>query len=278
MTNELQTDAPDGITFDNESEETNIEASETDKGGAELATAAGETQSKNNDGLTNQDDPNGYKKSINKQHAKFREQERRADGLDEQLAKANEKLSAFEAEKKEVIVPDMPDSFDENFEERMKLRDEAIRRQATQDAQKNVALDQQNAQKEAAGKTEKDRVDSLITDYTGRITTLGLSADDIRIAGETVVRNGIDGQVAEYILADEDGPLITKYLADNPIIQDEIRGLSTIQAAMKINSEIRQAASVNKPQASLTPDPAETLNGRGVGEPKSPLLKGVTFT
>ena len=102
MTNELQTDAPDGITLDNENEEANIGASETDKGGAELATAAGETQSKNNDGLTNQDDPNGQKKSINKQHAKFREQERRADGLDEQLAKANEKLSAFEAEKKEV--------------------------------------------------------------------------------------------------------------------------------------------------------------------------------
>ncbi len=233
------------------------DAAQTAQSGAELATATEDNQDKNNDGA---------QKAINKQHAKFREQERRADGLDEKLAEANKKLAALEVEKGEVIIPEMPDAYDEDFESKSQARDEAIRQKATQDAQTQYATDQQTATKNAAAETEKTRVDNLIVDYTKRISTLGLSADEIRIAGDTVVANGIDGQVAEYILADEDGPLITRYLSKNPIVQDELRGLSTIDAAMKINSVIRQAAAATKTQASGAPDPTEILSGGGAVE------------
>lgn len=272
MNDELQTDAPEesGITLDNiESEETNLEALETDKGGAELAPATEDKQDKSDDGV---------QKAINKQHAKYREEERLKLAEQEENKKLREKLAAFEAEKKDVIIPDIPDSWDEDYEEKIKLRDEAIKRQATQDAQNSVALEQQNAQKEAANKAEQERVSKSIEGYTARIVPLGLSPEEMKIAGNKVIEYGITSELAEHILKQEDGPLITKYLSENPIELDNLRNMSVIEGAMRINSEIKAAASTLKPQASLTPDPAETLNGRGVGEQKSPLLKGVTFT
>ena len=273
MTDELQTASIDEGVIANddhvENNEITQEVADTAEGGAELATAQEETPAKIDDGV---------QKAINKQHAKYREEERKRIEIEKKLEDANNKLEKFEAEKKEVIIPDMPESWDEDFETKQAAREDAIKRQATQEAQNNVALEQQNAQKEAAQKAEQERFGNLVNDYTAKIVPLGLSPEEIRVAGEKVVEYGISGDVAEFILKQEDGPLITKYLADNPIVLDDLRNLPPIDAAFKINSEIKAAASLLKPQASTAPDPAETLTGRGAGEQVSPLIKGVTFT
>jgi len=265
MTNELLND--DSITIDNDHVD-NDAVSETDNIGADLATAPEEKQDKNNDGA---------QKAINKQHAKYREEERKRIATEKERDDLKSKLTALEHEKQDVSIPEIPDPYEDDYEERLKVRDDAIVRKANHDAQNQRVIDQQNATQEAATKAEDERVGTLISGYSKRIGELGLGADDVRLAGDTVVRNGIDGQVAEFILGDEDGPLITKYLADNPIIQDDLRGLTTIQAAMKINSEIRSAASAMKPQASNAPDPTEILSGRGAGEKDSPFISGATF-
>jgi len=258
MNDELQADA------DNE----NSEAKEPIESGADLATAAEDNQSKNNDGA---------QKAINKQHAKFREQERRADGLDKQLAEANEKLAAVEAEKGDVTIPPIPDPFDENYEDKIKARDDAIKHKATQDAQNKSSVEKQNADIEAAKEKDGQRIKTLTENYDSQIVKLGLNAEDVQRAGNTVIEYGIYSDVVEHILQQEDGPLITQYLAANPIVLDELRNLTPIQAALKVNSDIREAASLLRPQASNAPDPAETLTGRGAGEVKSPLISGATF-
>lgn len=275
MSDELQT-VESGITLDSDQIETDEVETETPKdGGAELAPATGEDQSKTEDSKAQAQEM--AQKAINKQHAKYREEERKRIEMEEKLKAANKKLEAFEAEKGEITIPPVPDTFDEDFEEKLKQRDEAIMQKAQQDAQKQSVVAQQTANEEAVAKVEEERVQTLIGGYSQRINTLGLNADEVRVAGDTVVRNGIDGSVAEYILGDEDGPLITKYLAENPVIQDELRHLPPIQAAMKIDSTIRQAVSTMKPQVSDAPDPIETLDGRGAGEQVSRFIKGATF-
>lgn len=266
MTDELQTDSGDnGITLDQSEEVSNEEA--TTESGAELATATEDKQDKANDGA---------QKAINKQHAKFREEERKRIALEDEAAKLKEELEAFKA-KDQIVIPELPDSWDENYDEVVKAREEAIRRQAVQEAQKNLATEQQNANMEAAKRADQERVNGLIESYDKQIGVLGLDPNEIKRAGDTVVDYGISSEVAEFILQQEDGPLITKYLADNPIELDDLRTMRPIDAALKINSTIKQAASALKPQASNAPDPADTLTGRGAGEMKHPLIKGATF-
>lgn len=271
MKEELQTETNDDeITLDNdhiENEEI-TEETETAEGGAELAPAQEEEPAKIDDGA---------QKAINKQHAKYREEERKRIEVEKEAAELREKLAKFEADKGDVTIPSIPDPYDDDYEEQLRLRDEAIMRKARQDAQQESVLAQQRTNEEAAKKAEEERIRTLTSGYDKQITALGLNPDDIRNAGNKVVDYGISVDVAEFILQQENGPLITKYLADNPIVLDDLRNMTPIQAAFKIDSEISAAASTLKPQASKAPDPAETLSGRGAGELDSPFIGGATF-
>lgn len=275
MNDELQAD--EGTVETNESQETET----TNESGAELAPATGEDQSKNEDGVqkmyTREEATALSLKGVNKQHARYREEERRANKLEKERNALKDELEAIEANKGDVNIPSIPDPFDDDFEEKVKVRDEAIMQKAAQDAQKNVVIEQQNANNEAAQKAEQERSESLVKGFDSQIVKLGLEPEEIRGAVNTIVEYGISKDVGEFILQHEDGPLITKYLAANPIELDELRNMSPINAALKINSTIKNAASTMKPQASQAPDPAETLSGRGAGEQVNPLIKGVTF-
>jgi hypothetical protein len=271
MTDELQTETNDsGITLDNdhiESEET-TEVEETAEGGAELAPAQEEEPAKIDDGV---------QKAINKQHAKYREEERKRIQVEKEAAELKERLEKLEAAQGEVVVPPMPDQWDDDYETKMQARDEAIMRKAQQDAKSNLAVEQQTAAQEAAAQAEQERQNNLVKGFNSRITQLGLDASEIGAAVDTVVSYGIDGALGEFILQQEDGPLITKYLAANPLKLDDLRNMTPINAALKISSEIRQAASSLKPQATAAPDPIEPLAGRGAGDKASPFIAGATF-
>lgn len=273
---ELQTEAPElGITFDDDhvdSDETTQEIEATAESGAELATATEEKQSKSEDS-----DQDKVQRAINKQHAKYREEERKRIAAENSAKELKEKLEKLEAEKGEIVIPPMPDAYDEDFEQKAAAREEAIRQQAVRDAQQKVIVERQQAADEEAEKAEQERINSLVSDYDKHTVTLGLDVEEISKAGKVVVDYGISGEVAEYILSDADGPLITKYLAANPIELDDLRNMTPINAAMKINTSIREAASTMKPQASQTPDPVEILEGRGAGEKKNPLIANATF-
>jgi len=262
MNDELPTDA-DEITLGEETK-----AAETAESGADLAPVTEDKQDKANDGA---------QKAINKQHAKYREEERKRIAAEDETKKLKDKLEAIEAEKGDVTIPDLPDPYDEDYDVRITAREEAIRQQAAQDAQKNIVIEQQTANNEAAQRAEQNRINGLVEVYDKNIAKLGLDSTDIKNAVQTIVDYGVDGSVREFILQQEDGPLITKYLADNPLVLDDLRNMSPINAALKIETEIKAAASTLKPQASNAPDPAETLSGRGAGEKVNPLIKGAKF-
>ena len=275
MNDTLQTEDNADVNIPENDGAIDAESTATAESGAELATAPGENQDKTTDDDKSQDATN---RAINKQHKKFRDEERKRIKLEEDNADLKDKLAKAEADKGEIVVPPLPDQYDDDYAEKMAVRDDAIKRQAEQGAASKVAIERQTETVEAANKVEQERVQGLVNNYDKRITTLGLDPDDIRSAVQTVGEYGVSHEVKEFILQHENGPLITKYLAENPIELDDLRNMSIINAALKINSDINTAASAMKPQASNAPDPAEVLNGRGAGEKVHPLIKGATFT
>lgn len=246
-----------------------VEAPEpSEEAGAELAPAT-EGQDKAQDAV---------QAAINRQHAKYREEERKRIALEKELEEARKELESAKASKGIIEVPPIPDAWDEDFDEKIAARDKALLRKAEQDALFKAEEAKQSAARKSAEQAEQERMAKLVGDYDKRIVKLGLDAGEVRRAVDTVVSYGISNDLGEFLLGDADGPLITKYLADNPLELDELRGMSPITAALRINSTIRAAASVLKPQASEAPDPIEPLAGRGAGEKVSPLIKGATFT
>ena len=262
---ELQTE--DGATFSEEVPETG-----TVESGAELAPASGEGHEQKPEGF-NQEAAN---KAINKKHFQMKEAERSAEASRKEAEELRVKLQTME-QGSEPIVPAIPDPYSENYEAEVKAYGEAIQQKTQFDQRAVFAQEQQSRTQQEAQQAEDKRVNDLLSGFNNRATQLGLDQNEIDQAGDTVAQYGINRDLVMFLLEDAEGPLITKYLAKNPLELEALRVMNPMQAAIKVNSEIRQRASSMKPQVSGAPDPAEVLQGNGAPEQESPLIKGATF-
>jgi hypothetical protein len=242
----------------------------TVESGADLATAEQETKT---DGI----DQEAVNKAINKKHFQMKEAERNAEASEERANKLEARLQKLEQGDDPVIPPPV-DPYADDYEEKTRERDDAITRKAQFDSQQKFAADQVTRTQEDKVQADQTRIDGLVTEYNGRAVKLGLDASEVERAGETVVQYGISQDLATFILGDEEGPLITKYLAANPLELDALSRMSPMQAAIRVNAEIRTKAASLKPQISQAPEPTEVLSGRGAPEGSDPWLSGGTYS
>lgn len=265
MTDELQNDDP----------VENTEIIENPNEDSDLATGAETTDEKNEDSNA------AVQQAINKQHRKYRDEERRRLDVETQLAESNRRLAEIEtAKNKPVDIPEMPDSYDEDYEARIRERDSAIQRNAAYEAQQQYVTQQQQAQQQLAQQQQLEQINTKVSDYVKRATELGINSQELQEAGNEVGRYQLPEDVTLAILTDKDGPLITKYLAANPLECDSIRNMSSFEAAMHIERNVRAKAVELKPKTSNTPDPATNISGGGVDPEagKYKHLEGVTYS
>jgi hypothetical protein len=216
------------------------------------------------------DDPDGFTKRINKKHFELMEEKRAREKLELELQETRSKIP----QQQRPAIPDMPDPFDDDFTERMAQRDAALRRAEQFDIAQALAQRQaQSRQVQAAQAAQQEREKSA-TEYTARAEKLGITPDELRVAGTTVAAYGVPEQVATHILADEYGPLITKYLSQKPDELDALRSMSPVQAGMRLVAIREKAAKLakNNPRP---PDPLEPIGGGGARKERGP--KGATF-
>lgn len=266
------------LQTENESVPTELitpEAAPTDTGtvtsGSESATDTGEVQEQ-----TNQDAVN---KAIGKQHAKYREEQRLRQTSDNALAEANRKLAEFEANKPAPLVPEMPDPYEDGFEEKMRIRDAAIVAKASSDAQQATAVTNQQAQQATAQQAQVEADKAAVATYKDKATTLGVDSEVLVAAETAVVNYGIQTDQLQFIIGKDDGPLIMQHLAANPMDLDDLSRMTPFQAATFINSTLSTKAAALKPKQSTAPAPLEPLSGNGVDPngAKSPWLEGGTY-
>ena len=210
-------------------------------------------------------------KAIGRQHAKFREEQQRADGLQQE----NAQLRAQMPQEQRPVVPEAPDPMDDDFDQKMATRDKAIRDGATFDANQQTATAQATAAANQAQNTRQATLAQSAQTYTERAQTMGLDAADLQVAGNTVAAYGVSDELAEHILNDEQGPLITQYLAGNLNELETLRGLAPMQAAVHLATTIMPKITA-APANSGAPPPSDGLAGGGV-PPSSRGPDGTTY-
>jgi len=216
------------------------------------------------------DDPAGFTKAINRKHFQYKEQKRRAD----ELAAEVERLKELTLPAKPSI-PQIPDPYADNFDELMGNRDKAIQEVAQYNA--NAAAQQQFAQQQQqlSQQQEQNRLNQSVATYAGRAEKLGVSAEELQVAGNTVAAYGISDELALHVLADEQGPQITTYLARNPAELEKLRDMPAIQAGIYIATNIKDKIKATS-GISNAPDPADSLSGGGTA-PKDDGPAGVKY-
>ncbi len=216
-------------------------------------------------------------KDINKQHRKYRDEQRAKKKIEaeaERLRKENEELKASTID---TTVPPIPDPYDEDYQEKIRLRDEAIQRKTAHDERlKQLEADQ--TRNEEAKRAEQDKRDQEMLDtFNSNLVKTGLNPVEVQNAAKTLVEWGTPDAIQDALLLDDDGPLIATYLTSNPLEFDALMGMSVLQQGKFLDEKIRPKASLLRPQTSKAPDPPVTLTGGGVQELEDPLLKGAKF-
>jgi len=197
---------------------------------------------------------------------------RHMDGLKEQdeirkLTQENKDLQAKIPQNVRPAIPDMPDQYDEDFAAKQVLREKALVEVAQFDnaqaiADNNAALIQQQTQQAALNALQTAR-----SDYDKRGTDLGLTSARIIADEQKLINAGCNQELGIFLLEEKHGPVVVKYLADNPLEFDALNRMPPMMAAAEIASTIKQKAIDSHKPADPAPDPTDTITSHpGVPE------------
>lgn len=209
---------------------------------------------------------------VAKKTYKIRETERQAEELKQKLAELEARLPKEQA----PDIPPIPDAWDDDFEQKMQARDQAIQDRAAYNARQRAAEDQRIELERQQLANKQKAFTEKVTTYSERAKKLGMSAEDLAKAGQTVAKFGIKEEIAEYILEDEQGPMITAYLSRNLGELEKLSTMSPMRASAYIENVVRKNAGVSGKKRTQAPDPVEPLRGSGA-KLDHPALDGAKF-
>ena len=213
-----------------------------------------------------------YNKVIAQKAFESREHKREAESLRQELAA----IKAREAVAQEPMILPLPDQYDDDYTEQMVARDKSIQEKAQYDASQRVRAEQAEYQRQQQNQEQINQVNERGNKYKENSIKLGVDQAQLGEAANIVANYGIRQDVAMELLSEEQGPLITMYLAQNPQALDAINTANAISLG-NVWSDIKTKASSLQTKTTSTPDPVETQKGSGVG-PKNRGPAGATYT
>jgi len=270
---ELQSD-DSGITFEDDIEqEAQVEESNETKEveSSDLAPDSPEEGKENTGEDTST--PEWFQKKINKQTFAQRQAERERDEARKEAEALRKRYESAEPEN--VSIPPIPDAYDDDYEQKIRDRDEAILRKA-----KNDSIQEQRRETTARQQQERERADyersqTLQKQFLENSKKLGVDSEQLSTAQDTVIEYGVTPELAMTLLEDSSGPLMVQYLAANPLDLYDIVNASPVKAGLML-AEVKSKALSLKPKPSNAPSPATRLDGRASPQ-KERGPKGATF-
>jgi hypothetical protein len=211
---------------------------------------------------------------IGKKTFKLRQKEREADELRKRLEAHERPVTQSRPN-----VPALPDPFavsEEEYKRQIMHREQALISAAAYDTRMQMLQNQQAQIAHEAAQKQQEVLVEKVQSYAQRAKTLGVKAEELQAAGSIVGQFGIEDSLVQYILEDDHGPLITKYLSQNIGLLDNLRQMHPTRAAVMIATEIKSKATALKPKFTNAPDPVRRPQPSGIQvKPKGP--KGATF-
>jgi len=257
---------------DIELEEVETEGQETD---SESSPDTEEVQEKQTKPVFDEVQQQAFDKAIAEKVYKQRNAEKEADQLKRRVQELEQQIP----KEQRPAVPKEPDPFalsEAEFQQQARLRDEAIARQAAYDAQQRFHEQERQRVHQEQIQKEQELLNDKVATYSQRAVQLGISTEELQVAGNSVAQFGMSDEVINYILEDDLGPAITKYLSQNITELDSLRAMPPTQAAVRIATHVREKASALKPKVNAAPDPVNAPERAGKA-PSAKAPKGATF-
>ena len=223
-------------------------------------------------------DQHAVNKKINKLTFEKHEALREKEAAEKRAEEAEQKLAEATRANAEVVIPPIPDTFDPEFEKKMKARDEAIAKKAQAEADKASAEIEKANAASAAQEAINQETQANVQKMHESAKANGIKSEDLTKAENTVADFLPPGpDMARFLLQQENADLIIMHLSGSAEELVKISKMSPLTAAAYITNTVAPEAMKLKPTPSDTPPPLDIPGGRGGGESENPYLEGGTF-
>jgi hypothetical protein len=145
------------------------------------------------------------------------------------------------------------------------------------EAQQQASLQASQQQHNREAQQKQEKVNADVITYTENAKKNGIDASELQSAANAVESYGITPDLTYAILADPDGPLLTKYLAANPQEVTNLIGMNPYAAGAHMLN-LKAKAVALKPKTSNAPKPSTDIQGGGAAEKIHPALRGVIYS
>ena len=215
-----------------------------------------------------------FDREIGRKIAKQREAERELEALRQRLNEIEQRQSDV-GDPNMIEIPPMPDIWDDEYESKVAARDKALEERALAKARMQALEDQRMRQLQEQQRREAEDLRAKAQTYTERAVDLGVSPDELKVAGRVVASVGMDDSLVKYILTSEEGPAITVALSESPADLEALATMDPVSAAVHLERNIVPKVK-RKVKRQRPPEPVETLRGSGVPEEERGP-KGATY-
>lgn len=245
---------PEDETAESEQEETQAPEPET----AEAETEEAEEEEKV---IFTPEQQEVFNREIGKKVAKEKEAQRQIDEYKAQLEAYQQKANP---QPNRVDVPDYPDKYDDNFEQRLQDYNKAVAHNANMDFQEQLMAHAKQTAETKRQTEAQQKQETVIKSFTENATKLGVNESDLEASLDLAAAFNLDAGLREYILQDPLGPQVVVSLAADPANLETFSQMSPLQAVAHIEGKIKPNLGP-KPQK-RPPPPPKHLKGRGAPE------------
>lgn len=178
------------------------------------------------------------------------EARRKAESLERKL----KELESKSEPPKEVAAPDADLAIDDPklfAEQQQKYRDYLKAQYAHEH--------QEEQRKSEAEKLHKEQFDNRVSAYNSNIARLKIDPQQLAKAAQSIEKAGLNDDVINYLLEDEDGPLMVAHLGSNIDDLIEVAGMPPYKAIAYMERTVRTKAA--KKKTSSAPPPTTKVKG-----------------
>ena len=187
------------------------------------------------------------------------ESQRETAALQRQLDAANAALP----QQQRPVIPEMPTGYEEDFPAKMKARDKAIQDAAKFDANIVAGQEQESQHQQQLEQQHQQVSQNREAKFNTTATTLGVSSEEVSAAFQTIYSyGGVGVELSEFVMEDEQGPVIVDYLSKHPEEVEKLQGLSPAIGAVHIHTVVKPAAIAGR-KVTTAPPPADGLGSGG---------------
>lgn len=270
-----------GLMLDLGESEGNAEVSDNSEVAQEQEAAPEKAEVSDQEGESKDDPPGTLTKQQEKYLAKQRwkrgEAERKAQALEAELQQTRAQLAELQKEP-EPQIPPIPDRFDDDYETKLKQRDEAVQAKAGYELRQRQLQEQAEQQAREQAIQAQQAQAQKAQEYEEKVKQSGLDEKAVEAAMYAVRDMNLPPHVVQALIADQESPKLMKFLADNPHEANELYGADPYHAALKVGTELREKAVRSlTPKQTQAPPPPQQLDGGGKASFEEPWMAGVVI-